>query len=314
MTTSTPDMSALLPRKKDFRGKTYVLSKLLGKGTNGAVGLYYSPAAEPIVIKANFCGDPAAEEKGKNEASKSEAAVSAVGACPYLVSKCAGCSMTGDSIIRQPLSTEFIPPCSYAIYAYFKMNLADWLANTPIRSTQQVLSLFHQVAGIILCLKAKGFIYSDIKPSNFMVSGPNSKPHLTIGDLGGLDTKAMKELVVTPGRLPQGILVDMDWQKLDAVTAFLFGGLILQLLVRPSLPGDSRHPLDAYFECLQRADRDGCTGSLLTQLPASLAGGLSMKDKQIAELTALALTLLGYRHLFLPVEKAMNSFEKLTDS
>jgi len=305
------DKPNLLPSTKDFQGRSYKFRKLLGKGTTGEVGLYESEGVDPIVIKANYCGDPAAQTKGVREEQLAKAAAAAVGTCDSTVSRCAACGLTGDGMIRVPLATEFVAPCSYAIYPYFKKTLADWLADTTDRTEAQVVFLFQQLVGIVLCLKSKGYYYTDLKPSNFLVSGPASRPRLSIGDLGGLDTAEMQQIVVTPGRLPVELVKDLDVSKLDKVTAVLLGGMALELLARPSRGADASHPVDGFFDCLgSGADRDSCVGSFLKKLPTSLANGLKLSQPRIRDLAAAALTLLGYRGFGLTVDQEARAFEE----
>jgi serine/threonine protein kinase len=302
----------LLPSTKVYGGKTYSFHKLLGKGSAGEVGLYTSPGADPIVIKAQFCGDKDAEAKGQREAQTAKSAAEAVGACPTSVSRCAGCSLSGDGMIRMPLATEYQAPCSLAIYPYFQKTLADWLADTETRAPAQVVSLFQQLLGIVLCLGSKGYYYTDLKPANFLVSGPAGAPRLAIGDLGGLDTADMKQIVVTPGRLPAGMAQGLDVSQLDQVTAYLLGGMALELLARPSRGPDAAHPVDGFFDCLRRPDKDtdSCVRGFLDRLQTSMARGLDLKDPRVSSLAAAALTLLGYQKNFLPAKSAAAAFDK----
>lgn len=308
------DKAKLLPDTKNFQGKSYSLVKLLGAGNMGEVGLYQAGSGESIVIKANYCGNPDAQEKGMEEDRKARAAAAAVGNCSAAVSRCAACSLTGDGMIRVPLATEFSAPCSLAIYPYFRKTLADWLADTETRTPDQVTYLFRQLVGIVLCLNSKGYYYTDLKPYNFLVSGPASKPRLTIGDLGGLDTSDTQQLVITPERLPASLVQDLDVSKLDEVTAYLLGGMTLELLARPSRGADASHPIDAFFDCLRRADKDSCLGAFLKKLPISLAKGLSLSQPRIRDLVAAALTLLGYRGLFLTASQVANAIERADPS
>jgi serine/threonine protein kinase len=300
----------LLPSTKVFQGTTYQFRKLLGRGTAGEVGLYQADGTAPIVIKANYCGDRDGETKGAREDQMAKQAAAAVGNCPTSVSRCAACSLTGEGIIRVPLSTEYVAPCSLSIYPYFHKTLADWLADTAERTPAQVVSLFKQLIGIVLCLGSKGYYYTDLKPANFLVSGPMTNPRLTIGDLGGLDTADMKQIVVTPGRLPHGTAQSLDVSKLDQVTAYLLGSMALELIVRPSRGSDASHPVDGFFDCLRRTDSDSCVGSLLGKLSTSLVKGLNLSQPRVRDLIAAALTLLGYRGLFLPVTSAAAAFDK----
>lgn len=290
-----------LPRKFDLYKVTYSFVKQMG--SDGSVGLYRAMAKdkEPLVLKIK---DTITTDREYEMAHKFLKAVASCSECPTCK------ELNSSNILRVPLSSwktdnEF----SFSVFEFYNLNLAEWLVKNRVRSSSQVISIFSQITSLILCLREIGFYYTDIKPSNFLLSGANSSPRLTLGDLGGLDTKDMKSVTVTPGRLPPGSLKNLDWAKLDAVTSFLIGGLILQLLVRPSNISDSRHPLDAYFECLQTSDGDSCTGSFLSLLPSSLADGLHLKDKGISDLIALSLTLLGYRNLFLPLKEAVHIFK-----
>lgn len=281
------------------------------------MGLYTAPDSEPIVIKAQFCGNEDAKAKGEQEDKMAKAAASAIGICPASVSRCAACSLTGDGMIRVPLSTEYQAPCSLAIYPYFQKTLADWLADTEQRTPFQVVSLFQQLVGIVLCLGSKGFYYTDLKPANFLVSGPMNAPRLTIGDLGGLDTASMKQIVVTPGRLPASMVQQgLDVSQLDQVTAYLLGGMTLELLARPSRGPDASHPVDGFFDCLRHPvkDTDSCVRAFLDRLQTSMAQGLSLKDSMVRNLIAAALTLLGYQNTFLPVKAASAQFSAANDS
>lgn len=303
----------LLPSTKNFSGKAFRFHKLLGRGEDSEVGLYVADGADPIVIKAQFCNDSSAQIKGESEAKMAQVASKAAGVCPAEVSRCAGCGLTGDGMIRAPLATEYSAPCSLAIYPYFKKTLADWLADTYHRTPAQVVSLFQQLVGIVTCLGSKGYYYTDLKPSNFLVSGSASSPRLTIGDLGGLDTKTMKQVVVTPGRLPPQMTANgLDVSKLDQVTSYLLGSMTLEILVRPSRGADASHPVDGFFDCLRRAntDSDSCVGSFLAKLPVSLASGLSMEHPMVRDLVAAALTLLGYQGTFLTAPKVAAVFER----
>lgn len=303
-------MAAFLPPVKDFKGKTYKLTSILGRGASGEVGLYRCDGQDPIVVKANYCRDPDAESKGAKEAQMANQAAAAVGNCDASISRCAACSLTGDSILRAPLSTEYMHPCSFAIYRYEPNTLANWLAANRKRSPEQVVFIFRQLLGIVSCLVAKGFYYTDLKPSNFLVSGSNLRPRLTIGDLGGLDKADMKQLVITPERLPRSLRQGLDLSKLDQVSAYLLGVMALELILRPSQKADSAHPLDAFLNCLDREDNDSCIGGFLASLKSFLAPGLSLGNQRVRDLAAVALTLLGYRGLFLNAQSAAEQLNK----
>lgn len=302
-------MSRRLPQSKDFRGKTYSLRRVLGSGANGEVGLYEAAGADPIVVKANFCGDPDAESKGLSEEKAAKEASGAVGLCSPLVSRCAKCSLTGDSILRVPLETQYEGDCSFVVYPYFRKNLADWLADTLQRTPGQVVYIFQQLVGIVLCLKNAGYMYTDIKPSNFLVSGPVAAPRLTIGDLGGLQKNSdVKSVEVSAGRVPKSMRNNLNISELDKVTSYLLGGMALELLIRPSRGADAAHPLDSFFDCLSRSDSDSCVGGMLLRLRESLCPGLSLSDPQVRQLAAAALALLGYRGLFMGPEQVSRAF------
>lgn len=302
------NMQSFLPSTKDFRGKRYKLHKRLGRGANGEVGLYRcssSQSSPPIVIKANYCGDPAAQRKGEQEARVAQEAAR----------RCAKCSLTGDSILRVPLATEFSAPCSFVVYPYFEKNLSDWLADTLHRTPEQVRYIFQQLVGIVTCLQSKGLVYTDLKPSNFLVSGSNAMPKLTIGDLGGLQEQdKISSVEVSAGRLPKDMREQLDVSQIDRVTSYLLGAMALELLVRPSRGADASHPLDAFFDCLNRTDSDSCVGALLHKLKSSLCPGLSLTSPVVRELVAAALALLGYRSLYMKPKEVANAMKRTRTS
>lgn len=292
---------------------TFSFERMLGEGGEGAAAVYISSDGKRVTVKVQFCDDVDSQKHGEEEAALAAQAAAAIGdACT--TEGCPGCTVKA-SAIREPLSTVQRGKCSFALYPYVQLNLAEWLANTPKRSPQVITSLFEQALGIVICLQDKGFYYTDLKPSNFLVIQDNAadlNPQLVVGDLGGIITKDGKAVQLPTGRLPPILLKDFDWKKMDQVTSFLLATLALELVLRAPSTTDPSAPLDAFFSCLQKnattsttAAPPECVEDVLGNLKNNIAPGLSLADPQVKALVASALNLMGYRNAYIrPAEIA----------
>lgn len=291
-----------LPPEITFNGTTYRYSKALGRGGTGAVGLYGDVGVGQLVLKVSYCNVPDGLRLATEE-SANAAAVVASGACAPadVLWRGGGQAYMAAATVRAPLATDFRDGCAYAIYEYAPENLADWLKRHATRKPADVVSIFLQVVSILRCLKARQIYYDDIKPSNLLVWDDGNGPRVKIGDLGGLDRFNDKSITFTPTRLPPTLRDQLSWDRVDILTSFLLGELILQLLIKPTAPGAS-NAMNDFFACLQASDKDGCVATLLAHLRTHLAGGLSFKQGQIRDLAALALNLLGFRGLYISAD------------
>lgn len=289
-------VSATLPG--DNIPTTFKLEKKLGSGGEGAAAVYVASNGKRVTVKAQFCTSADAYKKGEEEARIAAGAARVLkGGC--MPENCQGCTVDSNAI-RQPLSTVQVGPCSLALYPYVHLNLAQWLSNTPNRLPWAVLSLFEQAIGIVVCLQDKGYYYSDIKPSNFLViqdSGADSTPRLVIGDLGGLVTKDAKDLQIPTGRVPPTLLKDFTWNKMDQVTSFMLATLGLELVLRAPSQQDPSSPLDSFFLCLQRNALDQCIDEVIKTLKSHLAEGLTLEGP-IQGIVAISLALMGYKNAY----------------
>lgn len=297
-------MASSLPREVLYNGATYRYTKTLGRGGTGAVGLYGDASMGQIVLKVSYCNVPDGLRLATEEAANA-ASVAASGPCAPadVLWRGGDGSLQAAATLRAPLATDFRDGCAYALYEYAPENLAEWLNRHSTRRVGDVVSIFLQVVSILRCLKARQVYYDDIKPSNLLVwdDGSGGPPRVKIGDLGGLDKFNDKSITFTPSRLPPTLRNQLSWDRVDLLTSFLLGELILQLLIKPPTPGQP-NAMNNFFACLQNADRDSCITPLLDHLRRHLAGGLSFKNAQIRDLAALALNLLGHRGLYLTAD------------
>jgi len=295
-------MSSTLPPEVSYKGVNYRFSKTLGKGGTGSVGLYGDAATGQIVLKVSYCNVPDGLRLATEEANNA-LTVAASGPCASEDVLWRGSSdpYTAAMTLRAPLATDFKNGCSFALYEYAPENLAEWLKRHTSRKPEDVVSIFLQVVSILRCLKKRKMYYDDIKPSNLLVWDDGSGPRIKIGDLGGLDKFNDKSITFTPTRLPPSLRNQLSWDRVDLLTSFLLGELVLQLLLKPPQPGEA-NAMNDFFSCLQASDRDSCISKLLEHLRRNLAGGLSFKNAQIRDLAALALNLLGHKGLYVSAD------------
>ena len=272
-----------LPPSFEHDGVTFRFERTVGRGAEGAVGLYRSDPGRVLALKASHCGKPA----GLAEATEQLQTALELAQTPC-----------GAAALRAPLAYRWAPPCMHAVYDFVPENLEQWLAAHPARTPAVVTSLFRQLLTILDCLRAAGVHYTDLKPDNFLVRREADAPRLVIGDLGGLGRYGAAAVVVTPRRLPPSLLRATTWENIDVLTSYLVGVLVLELLLRSPAAGDAARPLDELFACLHRAGGDECTAAFLTRLRAALAEGLALEQPETLTLAALALNLTGYRGLF----------------
>jgi serine/threonine protein kinase len=287
---------APLPTDIAFKGVSYAFKKLLGHGGSGSVGLYGGEKTGYLVLKISYCNDSHALEKSQRE-NETAAALASMPPClsEDIFWRRNAPDLKSSEMLRAPLSTLFMNGCSYALYEYERENLAEWLQSNPHRTPEQVVAIFLQLVSILRCLHRHGYFYNDLKPSNLLVWKDSSGvPRIKIGDLGGLDQQSNDKITVTPSRLPPKLLKNVSWQNLDVLTGFLLGELILQLLFRPPVAGET-HPMNDFLKCLHGDDQGRCTERVLSALQSRLAPGLSLQDPQIRDMSALALNFLGYK-------------------
>lgn len=295
-----------LPVDIAYKGETYPFKKLLGHGGSGSVGLYGNEKTGYLVLKVSYCNDPKALEKSQKEA---QTAMSLNAMPPCLPEdvfwRRHATELKSTEMLRAPLSSLFIDGCSYALYDYAPENLAEWLQSNPRRTPEQVVAIFLQLVSILRCLRRRGYFYNDLKPSNILMwSDASGVPRVKIGDLGGLDRQSDEKITVTPSRLPPKLLKRVSWRNLDVLAGFLLGELMLQLLFRPPLAGET-HPMNDFLKCLHGDAQDDCTKRVLAALQSRLAPGLSLKDPQIRDMAALALNFMGYKGWYIALEAAL---------
>lgn len=270
------------------------------------MGLYGNEGLGYLVLKIAYCNDPDGRAKADKEAERAQA-ISALPACgaPDLVwQKNSVVPFRSQDMLRAPLTSVYRDGCYYALYPYFPENLAEWLQHHGRRTPEQVTSIFLQLASILRCLKSKGFYYDDLKPSNILIwQNADGLPRVKIGDLGGLDRLGDSSITVTPSRLPPKMLASMRWEKVDTLTDFLLGELVLQLLLRPTAAGE-HHPMNDFLACLHNEETDRCTRDVLAALRTRLADGLLLEDPRVRDLAALALNLLGYKGWYVSLNAA----------
>lgn len=305
---------ALLP-SFTFEGERYVFSKMLGKGGTGAVGLYRRQRDDrqqerQLILKVSECNNPDGLRVSTQEIRRATEAAALIGS-QCQASLCELCGFDGKSLARLPLAYRWKGQCMYAIYEFFKYDLNQWLKAHPSRTSAVVTSLFRQVAAMILCLRSTGYSYNDLKPENILVSDTDRGPKITIGDLGGIDKWGDPDITITPLRLPYQNVRNVSWDSVDVLTSFLLGEVIFHLLLKPPHP-DEAHPLDQLFSCLQDTPPDTCLGNISAALESQMAHGLSLKDKRISDLAALAMNLTGYRGLkvLIPDLKTLDIFKQ----
>ena len=300
------------PKSISYENKIYPYVKLLGRGGTSSVDLYGDESLGYVVLKISYCQDPTGASKYAQELTALDR-ISKAGACS---SKSVYWRRTQGQVnsfprdfIRKPLSWKFEDGCYYTLLDYYPENLADWLQKTPERTAEQVQGIFLQIVTILSCLREQKLYYNDLKPTNLLVkSFPGDPvPRVVIGDLGGIDGEESTRITVTPSRLPPELLRNLQWQKIDVLTGFLLGELILQLLMRPILVG-SVHPMNEFLRCLHSSSSsDSCIDEhLLPALKSSMASNLSLENPKVLDLSAIALNLLGYRHWFTSVGDALN--------
>jgi len=294
-------MASTLPSQVTYNGTTHGYVRTLGKGGTGAVGLYGDASTGQLVVKVSYCNAPNGRQLAAEEAANAQA-VAASGACAPGDLLWHGAAVAARDTLRAPLATDYRNGCAYALYEYAPENLAEWLARHTTRRAADVVSIFLQIVSILRCLKSRQFFYDDLKPSNLLVwEDGTGSPRVKVGDLGGLDRFNDPNITFTPSRLPPALRNQLSWDRIDLLTSFLLGEIILQLLLRPATPG---HPnaMNDFFTCLQDTDRDACATRLVDHLRRHLAGGLSFRDGQVRDLAALALNLLGYRGLYISAD------------
>lgn len=292
---------------------TFVFERLVSEGGGAAAAIYVSPNKKRVTVKAQYCGDPSAKDRGQREAALAKQAAAAIGNNDCFPEGCRDCRVKATAV-RQPLSTVHKGNCTFALYSHAYPTLPEWLAHTPKRSSSVVMSLFQQALGLILCLKDKGYYYTDIKPSNFVVSDFDSKrgPQLVIGGLGGLVTENSEDVELPVERIPPVMLKDFNWKKMDQVTSFMLALLALELVLRTPLSTDPRSPLDSFLACIHKNATlasspapPNCLQELVSHLNNNLANGLSLKDPQVQSLVSAALNMLGYHRVYVkPAEIA----------
>lgn len=299
------------PKSVNYNGKIYPYVKLLGRGGTSSVDLYGNESLGYVALKTSFCQDPAGPSKYAQELASLDQ-ISKSGACSPASVHWRRAQEEGRvlplQLIRAPLSWKFENGCYYTLLEYYPDSLAEWLQKTPERTAEQVQGIFLQVVTILNCLREQKLYYNDLKPTNLVVkSSPGDPvPRVVIGDLGGIDEEGSAHITVTPSRLPVTLLQNLQWQKIDVLTGFLLGELILQLLMQPSSAG-SVHPMNDFMRCLRDAvSSDSCTDKhILPALKDSLAINLSLNDPRIMDLSALDLNLLGYRGWFISADDAL---------
>jgi hypothetical protein len=299
---------AQLPASLTYKDKPYPLKKTLGRGGTGSVGLYGDEKLGYLVLKISYCGDPNGLQKSQKETENALkiASIPPCEASDVLWRRNARDPFKGQEMIRAPLSSIFRDGCSYSLYEYLPENLAEWLQHNPKRSPEQVVGIFLQLVSIIKCLRRRGYYYNDLKPSNILLwIEPGGLPRVKIGDLGGLDKAGEGHITITPSRLPPKMLKKMSWKNLDVLTSFLLGELILQLLFRPSIAGES-HPMNDFLKCIHSNPEDSCLETTMQALRDRLAAGLSFEDPQIRDLAALAFNFMGYKGWYVSLDQAVS--------
>ena len=297
---------APLPVDITFKGESYPFKKLLGHGGSGSVGLYGNEKKGYLVLKVSYCNDPKALEKSEKE-TQTAVALNSMPAClpEDVFWRRNAPQLKSSEMLRVPLSTLFMDGCSYALYDYVPENLAEWLQNNPHRTAEQVVAIFLQLVSILRCLRRRGYFYNDLKPSNLLMwADASGMPRVKIGDLGGLDRQQDDKITVTPSRLPPKLLKHISWRNLDLLSGFLLGELMLQLLFRPPLAGET-HPMNNFLRCLHTDAPDDCSKRVLDALQTRLAPGLSLKDPQIRYMAALALNFMGYKGWYISLAEAL---------
>jgi hypothetical protein len=288
---------------------TFEFERILGEGGEGVAALYISSDRVRVTVKVQYCNETDPAQKGEDEANLAAQASAAIGST-CTPKGCPGCTVKSNAI-RVPMSTVKSGPCSFSIYPFFHFNLSDWIAENPKRSPEMIISLFEQALGIIICLRDKGYYYSDIKSSNFLVVQNDSSdltPQLIVGDLGGIVTENSKSVQLPTERLPPILLKDFSWKKMDQITSFLLATLALELVLRVPLASDDSSPLDSFFSCLQETatetvDPDKCVENVMRQLKGNLASGLSLHSPLVQSIVATALNLMGYRKMYVKLSK-----------
>jgi len=275
-----------LPASVVYKDTTYPFARFLGRGGSGSVGLYGDEARGLLVLKMSYCGRPDAAALAAREVEAAQAVVAGPA--------CGG--LAGADLVRTPLATSFREGCAYALYDFVQENLTEWLQRKRRRRPAEVASIFLQVYTILACLKARGFYYNDLKPSNLLVAETPAGPRVRIGDLGGIDRDGAATITVTKSRLPPSLVANLGWDRVGVLGAFLLGELTLQLLLRSPGFGE-RNVMNDYLSCLQAQAPDACGFSLFESLPSDLADGLSLSDPVVRDLAAFAVLLLGYRGL-----------------
>jgi serine/threonine protein kinase len=281
-----------LPASLIYQDRTYPFARFLGRGGSGSVGLYGDEARGLLVLKMSYCGRPDAAALAAREAEAAQAVASgpACGAVPSA------------DLVRAPLATSFREGCAYALYDFVPENLTEWLQRKRKRRPDEVAAIFLQVYNILICLKARGFYYNDLKPSNLLVAETPAGPRVRIGDLGGIDRDGAASITVTKSRLPPSLVTNLGWDRVGVLGAFLLGELTLQLLLRPPDSGE-RNVMNDYLSCLQAQATDACGASLFDSLSSGLAEGLALSDPLVRDLAAFAVLLLGYRGLAASLEE-----------
>jgi serine/threonine protein kinase len=294
-----------LPAAIAFGGSSYPFKKLLGQGGSGSVGLYGNEKTGYLALKVSYCGDPKALEKSQKETNNAAALVAMPDCLMEDVFWRRNAPFKSSDMLRSPLSTLFLDGCSYALYVYAPENLAEWLQSNPYRTPEQVTAIFLQIVSILRCLRRRGYHYNDLKPSNLFVwPEASGVPRVKIGDLGGLDRLTDEMVTVTPSRLPPKLLKNISRQHLDVLTDFLLGELLLQLLFRAPVGGET-HPMNDFLRCLHRDAPDHCTQRALTALRHRLAPGLSLQNQQVRDMAALALNFMGFKGWYLSLAEAL---------
>jgi serine/threonine protein kinase len=302
------------PSAERGKDKEYKKESLLGRGGTSAVGSYRASDSERVAVKVSYCGDSDAEQKAEEEIRNARSAVSTADCSKSGYRLCDTCDYAASDLMRLPMASAYVAPCFQAVYPLVRRNLAQWLAKKPKRSSMVIREVFMQILSIMRCLRAAGWWYNDIKPSNFLVMDEDPV-RVQIGDLGGLVRYGDKRVTLSPGQLAKETVSSLSWANLNSAVSTLLGELLLQLLMDVEDSSDTNKALAGFFTCVNESPKGPCENQLLSSVRQGLAEGVLVSDPLVLDMLTIALLLIGFRGMKLEwqdvtaLDSAVNRFD-----